>query len=215
MNRKRTAIALSAGVVAALGVGGVALASASTPSLPGVSSFSSPSSTASPDATASPDSTASGDSTAFPESTVSPDATASADAAGAGLPGTAGTASPGSTAGSGSAGGQGISVEQARSIALKAVGGGTVTKVERETEHGRAVWDVYVSLNGVSYDIDVDRATGAVSSHRNGGHHGRGSDDSRDDSRDGSDDSRHGSDDSRRGSEDSRHGHGSDDSSRR
>jgi hypothetical protein len=41
-----------------------------------------------------------------------------------------------------------------------------VESVERETEHGRAVWDVDVIVNGVEHDIDVDRSTGAVTRHR-------------------------------------------------
>jgi hypothetical protein len=41
-----------------------------------------------------------------------------------------------------------------------------VTKVERETEHGRAVWDVEVYRSGVEHDIDVDRATGQVLRHK-------------------------------------------------
>ncbi|MET8153838.1 PepSY domain-containing protein [Actinoplanes sp. NPDC049668] len=127
-----------------------------------------------------------------------------------------------------------IDIATARAIALKATGGGRVTSIEAETEHGRAVWDIDVVTNGVRHDLDVDRSTGAIlrhrtkssngsssssSSDRRGGHgsddtgaddrgRGRGSDDS------GSDDhgrGGHGSDDS--GSDDhGRGGHGSDDS---
>jgi hypothetical protein len=59
-----------------------------------------------------------------------------------------------------------VSVDAAKSIAIRTAGGGRVTKVESETEHGRAVWDVDVLLKGVEHDIDVDRATGSVLRHR-------------------------------------------------
>ena len=55
---------------------------------------------------------------------------------------------------------------EAKAIAIRAAGGGRVTKVERETEHGRAVWDVEVYRSGVEHDIDVDRATGEVLRHK-------------------------------------------------
>lgn len=75
------------------------------------------------------------------------------------------SASPSASAGSGSAG---IGVAAAREIAVRAAGGGRVTSVEAETEHGRAVWDVDVLFRGVEHDIDVDRGTGAVLRHRIG-----------------------------------------------
>ena len=59
-----------------------------------------------------------------------------------------------------------ISIDRARSIAVRVAGGGQVIKVEGEVEHGRAVWDVDVLVNGVEHDIDVDRATGTVLRHR-------------------------------------------------
>ena len=59
-----------------------------------------------------------------------------------------------------------ISIDRAKAIALRVAGGGYVESVEGETEHGRAVWDVDVIRNGVEHDIDVDRATGAVTRHR-------------------------------------------------
>ncbi|HET6532708.1 MAG TPA: PepSY domain-containing protein [Actinoplanes sp.] len=60
----------------------------------------------------------------------------------------------------------GLGVAEAKAIAVGAAGGGRVTKIERETEHGRAVWDVEVIRGGVEHDIDVDRRTGAVLRHR-------------------------------------------------
>jgi uncharacterized membrane protein YkoI len=41
-----------------------------------------------------------------------------------------------------------------------------VTDAERETEHGRAVWDIEVQRGSVEHDIDVDRATGEVLRHK-------------------------------------------------
>jgi peptidase YpeB-like protein len=55
-----------------------------------------------------------------------------------------------------------ISIDRAKSIAVRVAGGGRVVKVEEESEHGRAVWEVDVDVRGVRHDIDVDRATGAV-----------------------------------------------------
>jgi peptidase YpeB-like protein len=59
-----------------------------------------------------------------------------------------------------------ISIERARSIAVRVAGGGRVVKVEGEVEHARAVWDVDVLVKDVTHDIDVDRATGTVTRHR-------------------------------------------------
>ncbi|BFU45984.1 PepSY domain-containing protein [Krasilnikovia sp. MM14-A1004] len=89
-----------------------------------------------------------------------------------------------------------VSIDAARTIALRAAGGGRVTDIEAETEHGRAVWDVDVVVGGVRHDIDVDRATGAVLRHRVKGSsgsttagddrgRGRGSDDAAGDDRGG------------------------------
>jgi Peptidase propeptide and YPEB domain len=194
MIRLRTASALAAGAVAALALGGTALAAgADDPAVPMLPN---------------------GDVVTPPSlfSSASPSPSAS------------------STASSPSAAG-GISVAAAKAIAIRVVGGGRVTKVERETEHGRAVWDVDVTLRGAVHDIDVDRATGEVLRHRvkgaSGGSatddrgRGRGSDDSAADDRgrgrgsdDGAGDDRgrgRGSDD-RAGDDHGRHGgHGSDD----
>ena len=49
-----------------------------------------------------------------------------------------------------------------RKIALERTGGGEVTEVERELEHGRPVWDVELVRDGVEYEVDVDRETGEV-----------------------------------------------------
>lgn len=51
---------------------------------------------------------------------------------------------------------------QAKAAALKATGGGTVTEVERDVEHG-ATYDVEVKLpDGRSVDVRLDRAFALV-----------------------------------------------------
>lgn len=114
-----------------------------------------------------------------------------------------------------------VGAETARLIAIRAVGGGWVTEIEQETEHGRPVYEVRVVVAGVRHDLHVDRLTGTVLRHRVDGddsavatamgsendsshRRGRGFDDGRSDDR-GSDD-RGGDDHGRRGG-----GHGSDD----
>lgn len=47
-------------------------------------------------------------------------------------------------------------------IALSYTGGGTVTNVEREFEHGRIEWKVRIETGGKRFDIRVDTATGAI-----------------------------------------------------
>jgi hypothetical protein len=107
-----------------------------------------------------------------------------------------------------------VSRWQAERIAVRAAGGGRVTEVEREAEHGRPVYKVEVRVGGTEHDLYIDRGTGAVLRHkvdrddRSGSGSsssgssgvGRGSDDR------GSDDRRRGSGD--RGSDD--RGRGSD-----
>jgi hypothetical protein len=70
-----------------------------------------------------------------------------------------------------------------------------VTKVERATEHGRAVFEIEVYVKGAEHDVHVDRVTGAVTRHRVDGSSGSGG---------------HGSDD-RGGDDHGSGGHGSDD----
>jgi hypothetical protein len=97
-------------------------------------------------------------------------------------------------------------VAEAKTIAIRAAGGGRVTKVERETEHGRAVWDVEVYRSGVEHDIDVDRATGEVLRHKTD----RDDKSDRDDDKSGSGNSGSGSSGSGK-SGSGKGGHGSDD----
>ncbi|MEV4708226.1 PepSY domain-containing protein [Actinoplanes sp. NPDC049316] len=181
MIKIRTASALAVGAVAALALGGTALAAGaddpSVPMLPNGDVVTPPSLFSSP----------------TPSPSVS---------------------TPASSPSSSTA----ISLDAAEAIAVRAAGGGRVTKVEREAEHGRAVWDVDVVLRGVEHDIDVDRATGAVLRHRvKGGSSAVSTTDDRGRGRDSDD--RAGDDRGRgRGSDDNggddhgRHGgHGSDD----
>jgi uncharacterized membrane protein YkoI len=55
-----------------------------------------------------------------------------------------------------------IPVDRAREIAVAAVGGGEVTKIESEVEHGRLQWKVDVTGGGVAHDVRIDAATGDV-----------------------------------------------------
>jgi len=56
----------------------------------------------------------------------------------------------------------GVTSVEAGSRAVTHLGGGTVTKVERETEHGRSVWDVEVRRDTRITEVHVDTATGTV-----------------------------------------------------
>jgi uncharacterized membrane protein YkoI len=56
-----------------------------------------------------------------------------------------------------------ISMEQARTIALAAVGGGQVTEVEVDDENNSPVWKVtVVTSNGTRHRVSVDQRTGAI-----------------------------------------------------
>ncbi|MFI7425356.1 PepSY domain-containing protein [Micromonospora sp. NPDC049836] len=66
---------------------------------------------------------------------------------------TAATAAPGAA---------GVDSRRAGAVALARTGGGRIIEVEAETEHGRAVWSVKVSRDGVTYEVKVDRRDGAV-----------------------------------------------------
>jgi hypothetical protein len=62
--------------------------------------------------------------------------------------------------------GAGVSRTRAEQIATRAAGGGRVTKVERETEHGRAVYKIEVRVGAVEHDLYIDVATGDVLRHQ-------------------------------------------------
>jgi len=93
--------------------------------------------------------------------------------------------------------------------AVTHLGGGTVTTVERETEHGRTVWKVDVRRDTRITEVHVDTATGAVThvedddrtaDDRNPDD--RTADDRTADGRGRDDRGRHGGDDRRHGSDD-------------
>lgn len=80
-----------------------------------------------------------------------------------------------------------VSGDEAGARAVAHLGGGAVTKVEREVEHGRTVWKVDVRRDSRLTEAHVDVATGTVT---------RIEDDGRtDDDRSNDHGSRHGSDD--------------------
>jgi hypothetical protein len=137
MIRIRTALTLAAGVAAALALGGTALAAGGDDPVPSVS--------ADDHGGAVP---------MLPNGDPIPTPTSDDPTSALGDPTSAATAAAS------------VSIDAARSIALRAAGGGRVTDVEAETEHGRAVWDLDVVVGGVRHDIDVDRATGEVLRHR-------------------------------------------------
>jgi len=55
-----------------------------------------------------------------------------------------------------------LSSAEAADIALRHVGGGQVTEIEREFEHGRREWKVEIIHDGREHDVRVDATTGAV-----------------------------------------------------
>ena len=93
----------------------------------------------------------------------------------------------------------GLTADEAVSRAVAHLGGGTATKVERETEHGRAVWEVDVRRDSRITEVHVDTATGSVTRVDDDGRDGRGredrgGDDRGGDDRGGDDRGRHGGD---------------------
>ncbi|GLY93511.1 PepSY domain-containing protein [Actinoplanes sp. NBRC 103695] len=222
MNKVRKVTAIAAGAIAALAVGGAALAAGADDPSPEATSGEvtmlpngdvvEPSPTESASASASPSPSASTSSSPGASTSSSPGASATVDDSSSRNGGVDDSASPSSSASPGAGPSRratsvvGISVDRAKAIALRAAGGGWVESIERETEHGRAAWDVDVIVGGVEHDVDVDQATGAVIRHRvdksEDSGRGRGSDDS----------GRHGGDDKGGDDHGGRHGgHGSDD----
>ncbi|MDO4426806.1 MAG: PepSY domain-containing protein [Moraxella sp.] len=55
-----------------------------------------------------------------------------------------------------------LSQAQARSVAVKAVGGGKVTDIDFDVERGRSVYDVEVRSGNKEYQVKIDANTGAV-----------------------------------------------------
>ncbi|MGE3660563.1 MAG: PepSY domain-containing protein [Pseudonocardia sp.] len=58
--------------------------------------------------------------------------------------------------------GEGITPQAAADAAVAHVGGGQVESIEREVEHGAAIWEVEVVRDGVEHDVDVAAEDGAV-----------------------------------------------------
>jgi peptidase YpeB-like protein len=137
MIKLRTASALAVGAVAALAIGGTALAAGTGDPTPGPSVSDDrgvdllPNGDVSPSAGDSPSAEPSPSATAVPRGSV-----------------------------------LAVGIDAAKEIAIRAAGGGRVTSIEQEVEHGRAVWSVDVLAGGVRHDLDVDLATGAVLRHQ-------------------------------------------------
>jgi uncharacterized membrane protein YkoI len=91
--------------------------------------------------------------------------------------------------------GAGVSADDAGRTAVDRLGGGTVTKVEREVEHGRQVWEIAVRRGAATTKVHVDTVTGAVTRIDDRGGVDRRSDDGRSDDRSGGHGGRHGGDD--------------------
>ncbi|MFI5834955.1 PepSY domain-containing protein [Micromonospora sp. NPDC051300] len=84
-----------------------------------------------------------------------------------------------------------VSRQRAAEVALARIGGGRVSEIEAETEHGRPAWSVKVVRDGWRHEVKVDRGTGAVlevERQRAGTDDRGGRDDSGRDDRAGSDD---------------------------
>ena len=86
----------------------------------------------------------------------------------ASVPASAGTGAPSGSAPSGSApsgsaaSAATISADEARAIALEAVGGGEVVETERDDEDGKQVWEVEVRAGADEHDVDIDAVGGQV-----------------------------------------------------
>ncbi|MFI2712041.1 PepSY domain-containing protein [Micromonospora sp. NPDC018662] len=97
-----------------------------------------------------------------------------------------------------------VSRQRAAEVALTRIGGGRVTEIEAETEHGRPAWSVKVSRDGWRHEVKVDRVTGTVLAadrQRAGTDDRDGRDDGARDDRNGRDDDG-ARDDHRRGDDD-------------
>jgi len=58
-----------------------------------------------------------------------------------------------------------MSADEARAIAIAAVGGGTVIEYELDFEDGRWVFEIEIIFDGYEYDIEVDAITGEISDY--------------------------------------------------
>ncbi|WP_127501968.1 PepSY domain-containing protein [Actinoplanes solisilvae] len=157
-------IAAAIGAAAVIAVTGTALAAADDSSTP----TAGPTSTASPSddsATPTDDSATPTDDSSSPPSSDPTESPLPFETVEPGSVTPTPRSSSSATSGLGSPATSSVSAEQARAKALSVVGGGRVTKVEAETEHGRPVWEVEVIHKGIEHDLDIDRRTGAVTDH--------------------------------------------------
>jgi hypothetical protein len=132
---KRTPVIIVLAGMAALAVTGTALATARNDEPTRLTGLGSAVATTDPSGSPTPD-----DST-FPTADPTPSSAATS------------TAPP--------AGGN-LSTDDAARIAVDRVGGGTVTEIESEREHGVSTWKVEVVRDGIEHDIYVDRTNGGI-----------------------------------------------------
>ncbi|MFI7487930.1 PepSY domain-containing protein [Micromonospora echinaurantiaca] len=123
--------------------------------------------------------------TALAAATTAPSTAATPDDPTGATPGTPG-GTPGTTAPA--TGAEGVSQQRAGEIALASAGGGRITEIEAEQEHGRPVWSVEIIAGQTEHEVDVDRETGAVVKAEQEPVDDDGDDDSDDDSDDDRDD---------------------------
>jgi uncharacterized membrane protein YkoI len=148
---KRTSmILLSAGALVAA-VTGTALAGGNQDATPARSASSARTATAPETTTETPTHVTTADVTVTPTQTLAPTAAA----------------------------GPSVSSGRAGDIALARVGGGTITEVESEVEHGRTAWSVKILRNGGRYEVYVDRSNGAIIRAEGESDDGRGGGDDR------------------------------------
>ncbi|MGW3807805.1 PepSY domain-containing protein [Micromonospora sp. NPDC005113] len=152
---KRSSLLLaSVGGAAVLAVAGVAVG-VSAAGDPRASGTTLAAATVGPTATDAPDDSATRGTTPAPgtSGTTAAPSTSGTTAA----PSTSGTPS-----GGGSPAGAAVNEQRAGEIALARAGGGRITEVEAEQEHGRPVWSVEIIAGDIEHEVDVDRDNGTV-----------------------------------------------------
>ncbi|RLP96168.1 hypothetical protein EAD89_00520 [Micromonospora sp. BL4] len=147
---KRSSLLLaSVGGAAVLAVAGVAVgvSAAGDPRATGTALAAA---TVDPTATDAPDDSATRGTSPAPVISGTP----SSGAPSSGTP-SSGTPSSGSPSGA-------VDQQRAGEIALARAGGGQITEVEAEQEHGRPVWSVEIVAGDTEHEVDVDRDNGTV-----------------------------------------------------
>lgn len=160
---KRTSVVLLASGALVAAITGTALAGGSDDTSPAARSASSTTASSAP-TSGIPTGSPSGSQSESPSNSATTDPSADD------------TAAPTSTTTAPSGAGTAVGSMRAGQIARSHVGGGTITEVEAETEHGRAVWSVKIVKNGSRYEVHVDRNSGEVTRSR-----AKADDDRRDD----------------------------------